>query len=77
VRPSELGDLLTISLTPTRIGGSSCTLALTVSVEAEERLRATVVLVCMDLARKKSQPWPDELRQRMIETSPPPDPRIA
>lgn len=64
--PSELCDLLTISVTPIRIGNASCTVSLSVSGDGEERLRATVVLVCMDVAVRKAKPWPPDLRARLV-----------
>lgn len=63
--PSELGDRLTVSITPQEIGRSSCTLAVVFACAGRERLRVTVVLVCMDLGARRSMPWPDELRPKM------------
>ncbi|MFC4312431.1 acyl-CoA thioesterase [Steroidobacter flavus] len=63
--PSELGDVLTIRIEPTRLGQSSCTLNYSVSANGTERLRASGVLVCMNTALKKSMPWPEDLRPRM------------
>lgn len=63
--PSELGETLTISLSPT-LGRSSCTLAYRVSASGKERLRATGVLVCMNLRTRKSMPWPEPLYARML-----------
>lgn len=65
--PSELGDLLTLSIVPTRVGESSCTLNYLVSANGQERLRASGVLVCMNLVTRKSMPWPADLRARMLE----------
>lgn len=65
--PSELGDRLTISIVPTRVGHSSCTLAYSVSGDDKERLRAVGVLVCMNTATRKSMPWPEDLRAKMLE----------
>jgi 4-hydroxybenzoyl-CoA thioesterase len=63
--PSGLGDLLTITLTPREIGRSSCALTALFSGEGRERLRAEVVLVCMDLKAQRSTPWPEALREQM------------
>lgn len=65
VAPSELGDRLTVSITPKEIGRSSCSLSVVFAGEGGERLRVDVVLVCMDLAARRSMAWPDELRPQM------------
>ncbi|KQX22800.1 MULTISPECIES: acyl-CoA thioesterase [unclassified Sphingomonas] len=65
VAPSELGDRLTVSITPKEIGRSSCSLAAVFAGEGRERLRVDVVLVCMDLGARRSIAWPDELRVEM------------
>ena len=64
--PSGLGDLLTITLTPREIGRSSCALTALFSGEGRERLRAEVVLVCMDLKTQRPIPWPEALREEMM-----------
>lgn len=63
--PSQLGDLLTITLTPTQVGTSSCTFTAVFEGEGRERLRAEVVLVCMDLDAHRAKPWPDSVRERL------------
>lgn len=65
VAPSELGDILTISITPQDVGRSSCTISVLFSGDGRERLRATVVLVCMDLIAQRAIEWPPVLRSRM------------
>lgn len=60
--PSRLGDDLTISITPTEIGRSSCSLSVLFSAEGRNRLRANVKLVCMDIETQRSLPWPDDVR---------------
>lgn len=65
--PSVLGDLLSISIVPTRVGNSSCTLNYLVEANGSERVRATGVLVCMNTVTRKSMPWPEDLRARMLE----------
>lgn len=65
VAPSELGDILTIAITPQDVGRSSCTISVLFSGEGRERLRATVVLVCMDLIVQRAIEWPAALRSRM------------
>ena len=65
IAPSELGESLDLSLEITRLGKSSCQLAISFSCEGQVRLKALVVLVCMDLAARQSMPWPDSLREGM------------
>jgi 4-hydroxybenzoyl-CoA thioesterase len=65
--PSELGEILEIAVSPTNVGRSSCVLAYNISAGGTERLRATGTLVCMNLAARKSMPWPEELRAKMVE----------
>jgi len=65
--PSRLGDELTISIAPLKLGRSSCDLAVRFACKDEERLRAEVTLVCMDLTTHRSTPWPDDLRLRIAE----------
>jgi 4-hydroxybenzoyl-CoA thioesterase len=36
------------------------------SGDGRDRLRATVVLVCMDLTTQRAIEWPPELRERMM-----------
>lgn len=60
--PSRLGDVLEFAITPLRLGKSSCTIEVAVRCGGELRFRAEVALVCMDLERHKSAPWPDDLR---------------
>jgi len=63
--PSELGDRLVIAITPRAVGHSSCTIDVLFTGDGRERLRAAVVLVCMDLDAKRAMPWPDAIRARM------------
>lgn len=64
--PSELGDVLTIAITPGQVGKSSCAMTVLFSGDGRDRLRAEVVLVCMDLAEQRSRPWPEAVRERML-----------
>jgi len=64
--PSELGDELTITITPMQVGRSSCTYAALFSGDGRDRLRAEGVLVCMDLDTQQSCPWPESVRERML-----------
>jgi len=63
--PSELGDQLTISVEPRKIGRSSCGLDVVFSGSGRERLRAEVVLVCMDLKDRRAIAWPRELGEKI------------
>lgn len=73
VAPSMLGDELTIRLTPRRIGRSSCTYDAIFVASGRERLRATGTLVCMNLKTQKSEPWPEDIRQRIVSDLVPAD----
>ena len=64
--PSELGDVLTITIVPEQVGRSSCNFAALFSGDGRDRLRAEVVLVCMDLDAQRSRPWPESLRERIL-----------
>lgn len=63
--PSELGDILDIAIEPRRIGGSSCSYDFRMSVDGQQRISGSGVLVCMDLAARKAVPWPDDMRSAM------------
>ena len=63
--PSELGDELTITISPREIGRTSCSLDVLFSGDGRDRLQARVVLVCMDLKARRAVPWPEELRARI------------
>jgi 4-hydroxybenzoyl-CoA thioesterase len=60
--PSRLGDPLDFELEVARVGRSSLELEVHVLCAAELRFRATVVLVCIDLDRGVSVPWPEDMR---------------
>jgi len=65
--PSELGDRLTIAISPREVGRSSCHLEVVFTGVDRDRLRARVVLVCMDLETRRATPWPDDMRARMTD----------
>ncbi|CDO35326.1 thioesterase family protein [Novosphingobium sp. KN65.2] len=65
--PSTLGEELTILLTPGRIGRSSCCYDAVFTARGLVRLRATGTLVCMNLETRKSEPWPEDIRERMTQ----------
>lgn len=61
--PSRLGDKLTIIITPRELGRTSCTISVLFTGEDRDRLRAEVVLVCMDLVSHRPIEWPMEVRE--------------
>lgn len=65
--PSELGDRLTIAISPREVGRSSCRLEVVFTGIDGDKLRAQVVLVCMDLETRRATPWPNDMRARMTE----------
>lgn len=65
VAPSLLGDVLTIKITPREVGRSSCRVSIVFSCNETDRLRAEVVLVCMDLMDKRAVAWSDAVRARL------------
>ncbi len=65
LHPSQLDEQLAISLSPRDIGRSSCTLDVLFTAEGRDRLKAEVVLVCMDLKAMRSMPWPADVRAQM------------
>jgi 4-hydroxybenzoyl-CoA thioesterase len=62
VRPSHQGDVLVFSLAIERLGAASLALAHTVTRDDEVVWTCKQVLVAMDMATGKSQPWPDDIR---------------
>jgi len=63
--PSRLGTKLEISVTPTRLGGSSLTLDVVFAADGRTRLTANLVLVCITLASGTALAWPDDLRRAL------------
>jgi 4-hydroxybenzoyl-CoA thioesterase len=68
--PSRLGDELEIRVTPVEFGRSSCSIRYEVLAGGEERLVANAVIVCMDLAMKRSLSWPEDIRLKLAENCP-------
>jgi len=62
VSPSRLGDRLDITITPQRLGRTSCGIEVVFAGEGRVRLRAQVVLVCMDLDTHRPVEWPEGVR---------------
>ncbi len=65
--PSELGDELTIRITPQKLGTSSCAIDVVFTGDGRDRLRAAIILVCMDLDTQRATPWPEAIRARMAQ----------
>ncbi len=65
ISPSTIGEKITLGLELKHIGNSSLKLEITCSYKGQERLRANLVLVAMDLDKAKAVPVPDDLRLLM------------
>jgi 4-hydroxybenzoyl-CoA thioesterase len=66
VATSKLGDMLRAELSVTKVGSSSITAAIRLRGEdGAERVRATLVLVLMDLKQACATPIPDAMRERI------------
>ena len=61
---SRLGDDLTFTLSPVKVGRSSAEFAISVTCADERRFAGALTIVCTDLDRMRSVPWPDDLRPR-------------
>ena len=59
--PAMLGDKLAITLTPVRVGTSSCTYRYGFDSGDKLCLKGEGVLVCMDLETQRSRPWPEAI----------------
>lgn len=68
IEASELGDILDIQLAPSHIGRSSCSVDFVVRCGGAVRLKAASTLVFMDLAARKSRAWPEDLREKLLQT---------
>lgn len=64
--PSRHGDQLTLSLEPTRIGGSSLDLHISASAGSQTRFIATSTLVYIN-ANGRPERWPDPLRAALSQ----------
>jgi len=64
-RPSRMHDMLEFSLFVHTLGTSSCTLRITAQCGGEDRLKATLVIVHMDMKTGKPLPWPADMRSAM------------
>ncbi len=64
-RPSRLGDRLIFKLRVERLGRSSFALDVVADHGGERRVKARLVLVCVDLETVRVRPIPDRIRARM------------
>lgn len=64
--PSRLGDELHFLIAPVHVGRSSAEISVKVECTGELRFRATVVLVCMNLAEGRSAEWPRDMRPEPV-----------
>ena len=62
ISPSRLGDHLDITIDPINLGRTSCSIRVVFAGEGRVRLRAQVVLVCMDLTNHRPTEWPAGVR---------------
>ena len=68
VRPSRLGDRLVFELGVERMGEGSFTLEVAANDPAgEQRMKARLVLACIDLETGRARPIPEQIRSRMVE----------
>jgi 4-hydroxybenzoyl-CoA thioesterase len=67
-RPSRLGDRLVFELGVDRMGEGSFTLDVVVTGrDGEQRMKARLVLACIDLETGRARPIPERVRSRMVE----------
>jgi 4-hydroxybenzoyl-CoA thioesterase len=65
--PSFLGEVLTATLAVREIGTTSITLLITFKgPDGVDRVRGQVVLVLIDLEKKRPRPLPDDMRARLM-----------
>lgn len=69
--PTRLGEELTISVQPVRVGRSSCDVEVRFSHGDELRVEFQQTVVWSDLDAMKSAPWPDDLLARLKAQLPP------
>jgi 4-hydroxybenzoyl-CoA thioesterase len=69
-KPSRLGDELTITVQPLRVGNSSCDVQVHFLCADELRVKFTMTLVWTSFKSFKSAPWPEELRKRLLDQLP-------
>ena len=63
--PSRLEDPLDFTLSLTRLGTASVDFALLCTCQAQPRFTASLTLVRNDTTTGKSDPWPEDLREKL------------
>jgi 4-hydroxybenzoyl-CoA thioesterase len=67
-RPSRLGDRLVFELGVERMEESSFTLdVVATDRDGEQRVKARLILVCIDLETGRARPIPEEIRSQMVK----------
>lgn len=67
--PSRIGDILTLSLRPQRIGTSSATLDIIARCDEKLRFAATLTLVFISKEDMRPKAWPEDFRSGMQRTA--------
>lgn len=65
--PSKLDDRLDLTLRIARVGRSSLDLNINISAGGQNRLTAKQTIVYFDQNTGKSSPWPDDIRDKLLE----------
>lgn len=65
--PSMFGEELTFELKVVKVGRSSVTIKHNISYEGEQRWNSTQVLAASDLDKHTSIPWPDGVKEVLLE----------
>jgi 4-hydroxybenzoyl-CoA thioesterase len=63
--PSLLGETLEVVLEVVELGRTSCTIAYRMTADGTLRLEGELVIVCMDLKKRKAVSWPPQVRARI------------
>ncbi|GAB2188023.1 acyl-CoA thioesterase [Roseibium sp. LAB1] len=66
--PSRLGDHLVLALEVSRVGRSSCGMAITAQCDGEARFETELTLVNVDNGGKP-EAWPEQVKQRFLDQS--------
>ncbi|ERP98686.1 thioesterase [Labrenzia sp. C1B10] len=66
--PSKLGDLLVLGLNVTKVGRTSCGIAISAQCDGEVRFQTELTIVNVDNSGKP-EPWPEQVKQRFLDQS--------
>ncbi|MEY7850868.1 acyl-CoA thioesterase [Natrarchaeobius sp. A-rgal3] len=66
-RPITLGDEPIVALWVTEMGESSCTMTYEIRVDGDVVSTAETVMVYVDPETKRSAPYPEDVRKRIVE----------